>query len=51
MSVVNFVDYFLGTTAEGFVLSHAPLKKNKHLDIISSQLNWRKEETSQNHKS
>ena len=51
MSVVNFMDYFLGTAAEGFVLSHAPLKNNKHLNILSSQLNWRKEETSQNHKS
>ena len=51
ISVVNFMDYFLGTAAEGFVLSHAPLKNNKHLNILSSQLNWRKEETSQNHKS
>ena len=39
MSVVNFMDYFLGTTAEGFVLSHAPLKNNKHLNILYSQLN------------
>ena len=45
-----FIDYFLGTTAEGFVLSHASLKNNKHLNIISSQLNWRQERTSQNHK-
>ena len=51
MSVVNFMDYFLGTTEEGFVLSHTPLKNNKHLNILSSQLNQRKEETSQNHKS
>ena len=51
MSVVNFMDYFLGTTVEGFVLSHAPLKNNKHLNILSSQLDRRKEETSQNHKS
>ena len=51
MSVVNFMDYFLGTTAEGFVLSHDPVKNNKHLNILSSQLNRRKEETSQNHKS
>ena len=35
---------------EGFVLSHAFLKNNKHLDILSSQLNQRKERTSQNHK-
>ena len=45
------MDYFLGTTAEGFVLSRASLKNNKHLNILSSQLNRRKEETSQNHKS
>ena len=45
-----FIDYFLGTTAEGSVLSHASLKNNKHLNILSSQLNWRKERTSQNHK-
>ena len=50
MSVVNFMDYFLGTTEEGFVLSHTPLKNNKHLNILSSQLNLRKERTSQNHK-
>ena len=46
-----FIDYFLGTTAEGFVLSHASLKNNKHLNILPSQLNQRKEGTSQNHKS
>ena len=51
MSVVNFMDYFLGTAAEGFVLSHDPLKNKKHLNILFSQLNGRKEETSQNHKS
>ena len=44
------MDYFLGTTAEGFVLSHASLKNNKHLNILSSQLNRKKEKTSQNHK-
>ena len=33
MSVVNFMEYSLGTTAEGFVPSHAPLKNNKHLNI------------------
>ena len=26
-------DYFLGTTVEDFVPSHAPLKNNKHLNI------------------
>ena len=31
------MDYFLGTTAEGFVLSHVSLKNNKHLNILSSQ--------------
>ena len=51
MSMVNFMYYSLGTTAEGFVLSHASLKNNKHLNILSSQLNQRKEKTSQNHKS
>ena len=50
MSVVNFMDYFLGTTAEGFVLSYASLKNNKHLNILSSQLKQRKERTSQNHR-
>ena len=38
MSMVNFMDYSLGTTAEGFVPSHAPLKNNKHLNIPFSQL-------------
>ena len=33
MSVINFMNYFLNTTAEGFVPSHAPLKNNKHLNI------------------
>ena len=32
------------------MLSHASLKNNKHLNILSSQLNRRKERTSQNHK-
>ena len=44
------MDYFLGTTAEGFVLSHAPLKNNKHLNIPFSQLSRGEEKTSQNHK-
>ena len=50
MSMVNFMYYSLGTAAEGFLPSHAPLKNNKHLNILSSQLNLRKERTSQNHK-
>jgi len=50
MSMVNFMDYSLGTTAEGFVPSHDPLKNNKLLNILSSQLNRRKEKTSQSHK-
>ena len=50
MSMVNFMDYSLGTAAEGFVPSHAPLKDSKHLNVLSSQLNQRKEKTSQNHK-
>ena len=33
MSMINFMNYFLGTAAEGFVPSHAPLKNNKHLNI------------------
>ena len=50
MSMVNFMDYSLDTTAEGFVPSHSSLKDNKHLNILFSQLNWAKEKTSQNHK-
>ena len=50
MSMVNFMDYSLGITAEGFVPSHAPLKNNKHLNILFSQLNPRNERTGQNHK-
>ena len=50
MSMVNFMDCSLGKTAESFVPSHAPLKDSKHLNILSSQLNQRKEKTSQNHK-
>ena len=49
MSIVNFMDYFLGTTAEGFVPS-ASLKDSRHLNILFSQLNRGKEKTSQNHK-
>ena len=33
MSIVNVMNYFLSTAAEGFVLSHAPLRNNKHLNI------------------
>ena len=33
MSMINFMNYFLSTNAEGFVPSHAPLKNNKHLNI------------------
>ena len=33
MSMINFMNYFLVTTAEGFVPSHSPLKNNKHLNI------------------
>ena len=33
MSMINFMNYFLNTTAEGFVPSHAPLKNSKHLNI------------------
>ena len=33
MSIINFMNYFLSTAAEGFVPSHAPLKNNKHLNI------------------
>ena len=39
LSMVNFMYYSLGTTAEGFVPSHAPPKNNKHVNILSSQLN------------
>ena len=33
MSMINFMNYFLSTGAEGFVPSHAPFKNNKHLNI------------------
>ena len=33
MSMINFMIYSLSTAAEGFVPSHIPLKKNKHLNI------------------
>ena len=50
MSVINFMNYFLNTAAEGFMPSHAPLKNNKHLNILFSQLSQGKEKTSQNRK-
>ena len=50
MSVINFMNYSLSTAAEGFMPSHAPLKNNKHLNILFSQLSRGKEKTSQNHK-
>ena len=33
MSMINFMNYILSTTAEGFVPSHTRLKNNKHLNI------------------
>ena len=50
MSMTNFMNYSLSTAAEGFVPSHAPLKNNKHLNILFSQLSQGEEKTSQNHK-
>ena len=50
MSVINFMNYSLSTAADGFMPSHAPLKNNKHLNILFSQLSRGKENTSQNHK-
>ena len=50
MSMINFMNYSLSTAAEGFMPSHAPLKNNKHLNILFSQLSQGKENTSQNHK-
>ena len=50
MSVINFMNYSLSTAAEGFMPSHAPLKNNKHLNSLFSQLSLGKENTSQNHK-
>ena len=49
MLMINFMNY-LSTAAEGFMPSHAPLKDNKHLNILFSQLSRGKEKTSQNHK-
>ena len=50
MPVINFMNYSLSTAAEGFMPSHAPLKNNKHLNILFNQLSRGKEKTSQNHK-
>ena len=50
MSVINFMNYSLSTAAEDFVSSRTPLKDNKHLNILFSQLSRGKEKTSQNHK-
>ena len=36
MSMINFINYSLSTAAEGFVLSHAPLKNNKNLNSFQS---------------
>ena len=33
ISMINIMNYFLSTAAEGFVPSHAPLKNNQHLNI------------------
>ena len=49
MSMINFMNYFLSIAAEDFVPSQAPLKNNKHVNILFSQLSWGKEKTSQNH--
>ena len=38
MLMINFMNYSLSTAAEGFMPSHAPLKDNKHLNILLSQL-------------
>ena len=38
MSMINFMNYFLSNAAEGFVPSHAPLKNNKHLNILERSM-------------
>ena len=50
MSVINFMNNSLSTAAEGLMPSLAPLKNNKHLNSLFSQLSRGKENTSQNHK-
>ena len=47
MSMINFMNYSLSTAAEGFVPSHAPLKNNKHLNILFSQLSRGEEKKSE----
>ena len=42
MSLINFMNYSLSTAAEGFMPSHAPLKNNKHLNILFGQLSPRR---------
>ena len=42
MSMINFMNYFLGIAAEGFVPSHAPLKNNKHLNIPFQSIQLRR---------
>ena len=44
-SVVNYMDYSLGTTTEGFVPFHAPLKDNKHLNLFSNATEERKKQS------
>ena len=46
-SVVNYMDYSLGTTTEGFVPSHAPLKDNKHLNLLFSNTTEEREKQSE----
>ena len=36
MPVIKFMNFSLSTAAEGFVLSHTPLKNNKHLNSFQS---------------
>ena len=45
--MINFMNYSLSTAAEGFVPSHAPLKNNKHLNILFSQLSRGEEKKSE----
>ena len=42
MSVINFMNYSLSTAAEGIVPSHAPLKNNKHLNILFQSIQLRR---------
>ena len=43
MSMINFMNYFLSTAAEGIVPLHAPLKNNKHLNIPFESTQLRRE--------